>query len=139
MNAIDDLPEGLDKRVALTMHQQGIELTPNQVREISRGAISSARNQMREKGYNMPDSDSGMLEEIREALAWSRFSADEGIDGMVDYEERIEISPGQFETIMGRVSAEMLKTSPKKWCVLGPDGETIQRYETEQAARDSCF
>lgn len=130
MTAIDDLSEGLDKRVALTMHERGRELTPDQVREISRGAISKTRNHMREKGYDMPDSDREMLGQIQKALEYGRSCT---------AEEDVDISEADFAGIMAMVNAGIARTSPKKWCVIGPDGETIQRYETEQAARRSCY
>ncbi len=68
MDRIDDLPADLDRKVALDLHQKGIELTPGQAREIGQSAFSKIREEMKKKGYDLPESDTELLLLLKKAL-----------------------------------------------------------------------
>jgi hypothetical protein len=49
----------------LHLHEKGRELTPDQLRDIARGAFDSFRKSMREQGFDVPDDDEALFRMMR--------------------------------------------------------------------------
>jgi len=77
MEGIDDLPPELDQLVARDLHDKGKEFTPDQVHDIGRSAFAKIRAAMRDCGYEMPHSDTKMLEYMQELMADRKHSESE--------------------------------------------------------------
>lgn len=60
--------EGSSKRVALSLNQLGIELTPDQVTQIRDSALAKVRKKMADSGYTMPESDVELIAKIQLAM-----------------------------------------------------------------------
>lgn len=65
---MSDIPEFFNKIVTLDLNQRGIEMTPEQVADLRDSAYEKIRKEMRNRGYEMPDSDMEMIAVIAEVL-----------------------------------------------------------------------
>lgn len=64
---MSDIPDSLDKRVALRLHEKGVEMTPTEVRETRDRAFARIRKFMADRGHTTPVSDSELLFQIKQA------------------------------------------------------------------------
>ena len=59
---MSDIPDKLNKKVTRVLHEQGIEMTPEEVIEHRKSAYAKIREKMRSLGYEVPDGDLELLE-----------------------------------------------------------------------------
>ena len=61
-----EIPEWLNQKVARTLHDQGVEMTPQQVVDARTEAYRKIRKAMRARGYDVPEGDLELLEWMKE-------------------------------------------------------------------------
>jgi hypothetical protein len=61
----DDISEEYNRQITRHIHDQGIEMTPDQVREYRRIAFRKIRLEMAKRGWELPEKDSEMIEVLR--------------------------------------------------------------------------
>lgn len=131
MYGTDDLPTEFDQLVTYRLHQEGIELTPDQVREHRRAAFSKIRTGMRERGYELPYSDSELLQLVQ--------IAEERREEEFESADPIDVPQEQIDRILAQIKEERDLSNPKDWRVIGPGDCTLQRFESRQDAEKSCL
>ena len=63
---MSDIPDSLNKKVVRALHDQGMEMTPDEVTDARKEAFATIQAKMREKGYHVPDGDLELLEWMKE-------------------------------------------------------------------------
>lgn len=59
---MSDIPEELNRKVQRTLHEQGMEMTPDEVTHHRKEAMRKIREEMRSRGYQVPDGDLELLD-----------------------------------------------------------------------------
>ncbi len=65
---MSDLPDHMKSKVAQMVAEENlIEVTPNEVEEVMVEFLAAMRANLRGKGFTVPDSDSALMDMIKEA------------------------------------------------------------------------
>jgi hypothetical protein len=64
---MSDIPEQFNRQVTRHLHEQGLEMTPEEVRQHREEAYRKLRAALRERGYDPPESDMELLAWMKQA------------------------------------------------------------------------